>query len=246
MQTNYFKIRIDRSGCNTLTSDSFCIGRNKLHDTWYHTDLEFSSGKIYALVSEYGQGCMYLSYLLGGMIDFGNLRIYKDQKQIARQDLLEISWNLEPNETKFKNQIIEKSIRKALKSSLESEQDISEKFSQIQDKFLLTQERLNRKFCQLSAERWRASAALGYALRKKIFFAPYQTSSFYFQMSQSCLLKAFHELTQSGCMIVLPIGSDDFAKHFVDECIYLNRDFPVEQLEKQYSELFQSGNWIHE
>lgn len=234
-----FKIKIDTSGCNIRTSASSCIGRNKLRDVWYHADLEFSSGKIYALVSEYGQGCVYLAYLLGGMVDFGTLRIYKDQKQITKQDLSEISWNLEPNETKFKNQIIEESIRKALKSS-------SEKFAQIQDQFLLTKERLDRKFCQLSAERWRASAALGYALHKKLFFAPYQTSSFYFQMSQSCLLKAFHELTASGCMIILPMGSDDFAKHFADECIYLNRDFPTGQLKQQYSELFQSGDWIHE
>lgn len=35
-----------------------------VYDTWYLKDVELMSGKIYGLVSEYGQDCMYLSYII--------------------------------------------------------------------------------------------------------------------------------------------------------------------------------------
>ena len=35
---------------------------NSVYDCWRFNDQQFESGKIYGLVSEYQQGCMYLSY----------------------------------------------------------------------------------------------------------------------------------------------------------------------------------------
>lgn len=37
---------------------------------------------------------------------------------------------------------------------------------------------------------WRASVALGFAENKRIFYAPYEPSIFYYDMCQSVLLKA--------------------------------------------------------
>ena len=78
---------------------------------------------------------------------------------------------------------------------------------------------------------------------KKIFFAPYEPSRFYYCMCSSSLLIALRALTSSGALVILPTGSDDFIKHIADEVVYLNRDYDIESLKDFYSE--QSGeNWI--
>lgn len=73
---NSFFINIDSSRCTSLLEGGAFVGREKLYDIWRYDSLKFESGNIYALVGEYGQGCMYLSYLLGGKVDFGDLKIY--------------------------------------------------------------------------------------------------------------------------------------------------------------------------
>lgn len=217
-----FKIRIDASGCISCKSGSAYLGKEKFLDTWRYSNLEFESGKIYALISEHGEGCMYLSYLLGGRINTEDgLQIYINGQKALQSDLSSISWNLEPyDEKKYRNAIVKKSIKKALVKN-----NFTETFSDIQQKFILTKARENRKLRHLSGERWRASAALGYAENKKIFFAPYKTSSFYSQMIKCGLIKVLHNLTEKGALIILPAGSDRVIKFIADKCIYLDYEF---------------------
>ena len=76
--------------------------------------------------------------------------------------VLEISsWNLEPSNEKYRNAIVKKSIEKALIKNR-----CVEDFDTIAEKFILTEPRYDRKLFQLSGERWRASAALGYSNRR--------------------------------------------------------------------------------
>ena len=237
---NPFCIRIDSSQCTSLVEGGAFVGKEKLFDIWRYESLQFESGNIYALVGEYGQGCMYLSYLLGGKVDFGDLRIYLNEGEIREQDLQLVSWNLEPSEAGYGKAIVKRSIEKALDRNKSEES-----FSDIQDKFLLTQPRFNRKLRQLSGERWRASAALGYAEGRRIFYAPYKTSKFYYNMCQSGLLKALRELTTAGAIVLLPAGSDEFVKHIADKCIYIKPcNFNIDDLTQRYKELFNRDDWI--
>lgn len=184
---------------------------------------------------------MYLSYLLGGKIDFGNLKIYGNGIELSRNDLTYHSWNLEPSKETYRKAKVKKSIEDALK-----ENNSEESFKDIAEKFILTPQRFDRKFFQLSTERWRACAALGYAKGKQIFYAPYQTSSFYYQMCQSGLLKALKELTNSGAIVLLPVGSDHFIKYIADICIDLNvqYQYDINRLKKLYQH-YGNNNWIH-
>ncbi len=162
-----FEIKIDSSKCISVIEGCACL--DKIYsDSWRYTDLTFESGKIYGLVSEYQQGGMYVSYLIGGK---------------------------------------------------------KESFDSVAEKFFLTPQRYKRKLKQLSGERWRASAALGYALGKKIFYAPYECSEFYYQMCHSGLDKVLRELTINGALVLLPVGSDAFIKELADECVYLKRTY---------------------
>lgn len=238
---NSIFINIDSSRCASLLEGGAFVGREKFYDIWRYDSLKFESGNIYALVGEYGQGCMYLSYLLGGKVDFGDLKIYINGSEIRKPDLELISWNLEPCEEKrYGNMVVIKSIEKALERN-----GSKESFSDIQDKFLLTQERFGRKFKCLSGERWRASAALGCAEERRIFYAPYKTSNFYYQMCQSGLLKALRELTDAGAIVLLPVGSDEFVKYIADKCLYIKPcSYNIDNLKQRYKELFNRDDWI--
>ena len=58
-----------------------------MSDNWYYSDIVFKTGRSYALVSEYQQGCMYLSYLLGGQIEIKDgLEIYLDDMERSHPD----------------------------------------------------------------------------------------------------------------------------------------------------------------
>ena len=63
------------------------INMINLNDTWRYSDQTFESGKIYGLVSEHGQGCEYLSYLLGGRVKFDNVKVYCNDNLISQDDL---------------------------------------------------------------------------------------------------------------------------------------------------------------
>ena len=95
-----FKIQIDSSRCVSLVEGGVAFDKTVL-ECWRYEDLSFESGKIYGLISEYGRGCMYVSYLLGGRVDFDDLRIYYNDRKITKKDLSEISWNLEPDYEKY-------------------------------------------------------------------------------------------------------------------------------------------------
>lgn len=215
-----FEIKVDASKCISLIEGSALIEGVNVIDSWRFSDIKMESGKIYGLISEYGQGSMYLSYLFGGRIDFKDLCITCNGKELSRDELAKVSWNLEPYNEKYKKSVVKKSIEKALNKN-----GIDESFDIIADKFILTEPRYDRKLCQLSGERWRASAALGYANCKKIFYAPYKPSDFYYHMCQVGLLKVLRELTSTGAIVLLPVGSDIIMKHIADECIYIRRDY---------------------
>lgn len=108
------RIKIDTSKVTGVVEGGAFLDKD-FYDTWHYKDVEFESGKIYGLVSEYGQGCMYLSYLLGGRVDFDELQVFIDGNCVTETDLMALSWNLEPAKEKYKNKTVKKSIEQAIK-----------------------------------------------------------------------------------------------------------------------------------
>lgn len=229
-----FKIKIDTSDCTSIIEGYDA----ELNDSWYYRDQVFESGKIYGIVSECGQGCAYLSYLLGGRVDLHEVKVYCNGSLIQRNDLKEVSWNLEPLCETYGKKQVRRSIEKAVCDNI-----YGDSFRSIAEKFLLTPKRYDRKFIHLSGERWRAASALGYALNKRIFFAPYKPSTFYYNMCNSGLLKALRSLTSSNALVILPTGSDEFIKHIADEVIYVDPHYDIDDLRNFYSQRY-NAEWI--
>ena len=92
-----FEIKVDTSKCTSLVEGGAFFDGKKEYDSWRFRDIKLESGKIYGLVGEYGQGPMYLSYLIGGKVDFGDLRLLCNGQELSRKILEQISWNLEPS-----------------------------------------------------------------------------------------------------------------------------------------------------
>lgn len=237
-----FSIKVETAQRNMAEGVAW-LGKRYGSDYLYYRNLRLESGRIYGLISEYGQGCMYLSYLLGGKAATDELSVSLNDKKMSRRDLEKISWNLEPLGERYRNAVVIKAISKAIRKN-----GLPDSFSDIQTRFFLSPPRQDRRLSRLSGERWRASAALGYAEGKQIFYAPYKTSGFYWQMCQSGLLKALRELSCSGAVVLLPCGSDSFLKHIADECIYLDQaqDCYMEELQGRYQEIFGHGDWIRD
>lgn len=239
MFDNHFEIKIDASKCTSLVEGGAFLDGKKAYDSWRFKDIKLESGKIYGLVGEYGQGSMYLSYLVGGKVDFGDLRLFCNGQELSRSMLEQTSWNLEPSNEKYRKAVVKKSIEKALLKN-----QCTEDFNAIAKKFILTEPRYDRKLFQLSGERWRASAALGYANCKRIYYAPCRVSKFYYDMCCSGLLKVLKELVAEGAIVLLPAGTDEFLKYIVDECIYTNPEYDIGELRKLYAEKFDGEKWF--
>ncbi|MBQ5311419.1 MAG: hypothetical protein ILP19_05195 [Oscillospiraceae bacterium] len=215
-----FTIGICTSGCREAAVRDIKFG-----EIWHTKDITFESGKIYGLISEYGQGCMYLSYLLGGQADPGEITVTYNGAAVDRSVLEENSLCLEPAAAPYGK----KTVRKAIESALAKGH--SGDFQSLADRFMLTPERYGRRFTELSGERMRAAAAYGCALGKRIDYAPYNPSGFYHRMCASYLYRVLRELASYGALVVLPCGSDAFLRYITDELIYLDPGFDGQDIQ---------------
>lgn len=60
-----FSIKVEITQRNMAAGGAY-LGKDYGCVCLYYRNLRLESGRIYGLISEYGQGCMYLSWLLGG------------------------------------------------------------------------------------------------------------------------------------------------------------------------------------
>lgn len=63
-------------------------------------------------------------------------------------------------------------------------------------------------------------------------------------MCCSGLLKVLKELVAEGAIVLLPAGTDEFLKYFVDECIYTNPEYDIGELRKLYAEKLDGEKWF--
>lgn len=78
------KIFVDTSKVSGIVAGIHSFS-DEIWDSWLYKDIMLDSGKIYGLVSEYHQGCMYLSYLIGGRIDLASLRYQWMRLELSRR-----------------------------------------------------------------------------------------------------------------------------------------------------------------
>lgn len=181
---------------------------------------EFSSGKVYGIVSEFGSGGEYISSLLSGNIEQNeDDKIFIDEVFTDNYKDLKIGWYMRApfyNKGLIRREI---SVRKALGKAIEQSGNRFD-FKKIQEEFGLQEKRLDLKLSYYSHEGWRASMAVGYVLQKQIFCFPWQ-NSIYFSAAiyDSMTYKLFNKITDYGGIIILPTSKKENVKNIADNII---------------------------
>lgn len=101
MFSKQFEIRVDALECTSLTEGCALLEGKDIFDAWRYENVKLESGKIYGLVGEYQHGPRYLSYLLGGRVAFGDLKVFCNDVELSQSMLEQVSWNLEPSNEKY-------------------------------------------------------------------------------------------------------------------------------------------------
>lgn len=173
-------------------------------------NLEFYEGNFYGIIGEFGNGGAALSCGITGNTNYYEGKIWVNDKETSIDYLIQNSWyvgnDLHSSNSKrifsckpriTKNTIgeqIEFGIRK-VRSDLD--------FRTVQNIFNLSDERIDRNIEYVSGERWKASAAIGFANGKKIFCYPWFNSKDIDQL-EGQLLNTVKSLLDFGCIVIMP------------------------------------------
>ena len=134
---------------------------------------DLSGGNIYGLISDFGRGSWALATCVGGMGDCVDGEIYLDDKKIEHKELANYSCYM--GQTTFSEISLGNGVLSA-KTCIERALSISKlpnTLHDIKNSFCLSDERFERDLKYVSGEIWRISAAIGFALDKKIFCYPW-------------------------------------------------------------------------
>ncbi len=177
----------------------------------------FEEGKMYGILGEHGEGGGGISWLLSGRDVIRDEKITVFGKEYKEGETVEEGWYLGegiPSMDKTARKEISAALKMS-KSSL-SVQDIVEKFH-------LTEERLDVKVRYHSWELWRLSAAIGYALGKKIFCFPAIDTYMLIEIVVNTAFYIYVEkLRREGCILLLPSSNREILESLADEIIELN------------------------
>lgn len=184
---------------------------------FYEAKFEFERGKLYGILGEHGEGGGGLSWLLSGRDVIRDEKITVFGKEYKMGETVEEGWYLGEGIPGM-DKTARKEIAAALKMSKSglSVQDIV-------DKFHLTEDRLDVKVRYYSWEIWRLSAAIGYALGKKIFCFPAIDTHMIIELVRNTAFYIYVEkLRREGCILLLPSSNREILENLADEIIELN------------------------
>lgn len=204
---------------NVLTTDSKIKlnvgGKRKL--CLKKGNYDFISSRIYALVGTPNESGYALSCLLAGLIDPGKNQIRVDDKLLKLSELKKISCFIGRGQQGFFNKKL--TVKQQVIKSL-NESSNPQSFDMIAEKFALTPERLSRKFAYTGNEHWRASIAIAYAARKRIYCSPFIDEQVWDDYLRLQLEIWIRMLRDEDCVVFLPVSGISKFGDLADEVIY--------------------------
>ena len=127
---------------------------------------------VYGLIGEFGYGGAAFSCGITGNTDYYEGSVYIDDKPGSIEDVIACSWYIgsELKERGFLKKPL--TVRQQIEYGLNRYHN-NLRYEDISSIFELSDERSNRTIDYTSGERWKISAAIGYAQSKKIFCFPW-------------------------------------------------------------------------
>jgi hypothetical protein len=203
----------------------------------YTEQFEFNSGKLYGVLGERGEGGWGISLILSGKVAIESERVCIDKRLYTPGEYVNEGWyvgNAYHRSKPFHEKSIEKQIECALRTS-----KLNYITSDIADIFSLSPERFGSKLSYLSWERWRASAAIGFAGGKQIFTYPWFDSAYLTDfVLQGAFAHYMKRLREAGAIILVPSANRCLLECISDEIIELknprfhNQKYVIEYMSK--------------
>lgn len=190
------------------------------YDILYNTsEIVFERGKIYGILCKCGEGGQGITNLLTGNDYIDKEKIHIDGKLYKKGEKISEGWEMGKG---FKNLFL---YNKTVKQQIEHALKKSKKNMTVDDivkKFELTPERLGCKIFNLSGERWRASAAIGYAYGKKIFCFPWLDNVTLENVITTGYALLYADiLRKEDNIIIVPTAEREILEYITDEIIEL-------------------------
>ena len=207
----------------TLKGISFGGRCNLFHygivqDCLQKNDFEFLRGNLYGIIGEFGEGGAALSCGMTGNTNFYEGRIYFDGMEKTIKDLVDISWYIGNDLYQYKKKVLFDSKTKINKKTIKEQIEygvrckrIDADVSSIQKEFCISPERIERNISFVSGERWKASAAIGYANGKKVFCYPWMNSKDIEHLKEQ-FSHTVNILLDAGCIVIIPTTKEENVK----------------------------------
>jgi hypothetical protein len=177
--------------------------------------VDFEIGRVYGLIGELIFGAPAISWCVAGRLSPDSGVVLVDREEVSSRFLRELCFTVwvEPEEQKSSKHTVRDHIEKGLGDS-----GIAYSLEDLVDTFAL--QRLNRPLHQHSAERWRASATIGFAQGKSVFCFPWMWHDFVARYRDLWIGPLFDFLRVNGCLVLAPTSNVDI-RTVCDEVIHI-------------------------
>ena len=180
----------------------------------------FEGGKIYGLIGECGSGGWGISSLLCGKESREESRVLMNGVKVSQNELEKWGWYVGEGIARRCHFSREKSVIGQIRHGLNVSKKCDE--NEIIRRFGLSDKRLDLRLSNLSWERWRASAAIGYAHDCKIFCFPWVNTSYLNDLIMNSRIEVFSDiLKQEGNIVIIPTEKEESLEMIADEIIVM-------------------------
>lgn len=181
-----------------------------VRDCLSNRSFEFYQGCLYGIIGEFGNGGAALSCGITGNTNFYGGKIFIDNKEVSIQHLNKNSWYIGNDRTNINKTKLLKRKAKINKDTIKdqiikgiNDSNFNLGYEEIKKLFKISDERVERNIRYISGERWKASAAIGYANRKKIFCYPWLNTKD-MELWYDQIKHTVNVLLKSGCIVIIP------------------------------------------
>lgn len=195
---------------SNVEASGYCnlLGMGKLFDYLNFTigQLNFTGGKLYGIIGEFGFGGAALTNCLAGIIPISKGEIYLNGVQVSQNEIAKISCYVgEGSVNKSKGFLKEKkcTVRKQIENGIKFTHRAYENITDIQKLFGLSDERFDRPLDCVSGERFKASIAIGFSYQKSIYCFPWLNSHDMYHYREHFNL-AIKPLINKGYIVIIP------------------------------------------
>ena len=175
----------------------------------------FNKGNVYGLIGEFGEGGVAFSCGIAGNTNYYEGEIYIDNLESSIEDVVSYSWYVGTDLSYYKSKslfhkrarINKNTIKEQIQYGIRTKKTELD-FYTIQKMFDVSSERITRNIEFVSGERWKASAAIGYANGKKIFCYPWMNTKEIERLKDQTK-KTIKCLIDNGCIVIIPTTREE-------------------------------------